>query len=197
VSVHEMPSLLAPHLRPGRFGAPGASPLTISERRVAVVQIMARDGQSAAVGAAVERTAGVKLPAPGESAMNGDTTALWIAPDTWLLLRELPAGEKLVDDLTAACGRSASIVDQTCGKTAIRLSGAHARDVLAKGCRLDLHPRAFGPGRSAVTPIAHIQTVIVQVDATPAFELLVPSTLAQDFAAWLCVSAAQFGYEIK
>jgi sarcosine oxidase subunit gamma len=95
-----------------------------------------------------------------------------------------------------ACDSHASIVDQSCGHAALRLSGARARDVLAKGCRIDLHPRAFGVGRAAATIIAHVHGIVWQIDESPTFELIVPSTFAEHVFEWLCLSAAEFGYEV-
>jgi sarcosine oxidase subunit gamma len=111
-------------------------------------------------------------------------------------LREASPNDALARELMAACGDAASVADQSSGKCVLRISGERARDVLAKGCRIDLHPRIFAPGRSAVTPIAHTHTVLMQVDAAPTFDLIVPSTLARDFVEWLGLSAAEFGYEV-
>lgn len=196
MSAPEPASPLSGHIQPGRFGADAGVPLQLSERRAAIAQVMGRKGQDAALRAAIAGALGFDLPRPGGSASNGATTALWIAPEAWLILREDVHGDALAHDLASACGAAASIADQTCGKSIIRISGARSRDVLAKGCRIDLHPRVFGSGRSAVTPIAHIHAALVQVDATPTFDLVVPSTLARDFVEWLRLSAAEFGYEI-
>ena len=146
--------------------------------------------------AAIHGAFELDLPRPGSSSANDLATAIWIAPETWLILRDGSQGDDLTRELAAACGEAASVVDQTWGKSIIRISGARARDVLAKGCRIDLHPRVFGPGKSAVTPIAHIHAVLTQIDATPTFDLIVPSTLARDFVEWLRLSAAEFGYEV-
>lgn len=196
MSAPEPVSPLAAHLRPGRFGAGGTTPVLLSERRVTIVQVTGRKGQALALRAAVSRALGFDLPHAGESAGNGATTAIWIAPETWLVLRDASSGDELTHELMAACGDAAAIVDQSSGKSVVRLAGARARDVLAKGCRIDLHPRVFAPGKSAVTPIAHIHAVLMQVDAAPTFDLIVPSTLARDFGEWLRLSAAEFGYEI-
>ena len=196
MSAPEPVSQLTAHMRPGRFGADGSTPVLLSERRLAIAQVMGRKGQNLALQAAVNPALGLDLPRAGESAAKDATTAIWIAPDTWLVLREASPGDALARELMAACGDAASIVDQSSGKSVVRLSGARARDVLAKGCRIDLHPRVFAPGKSAVTPIVHIHAVLMQVDAAPTFDLIVPSTLARDFVEWLCLSAAEFGYEI-
>jgi heterotetrameric sarcosine oxidase gamma subunit len=196
VSASEPVSQLTEHMQPGRFGTDGHMPVRLSERRVAIVQMMGRKGQNLALRAAVSRALGLDLPSPSGSAASGPATAIWIAPETWLILRDGTQGDELAGELTAACNDAASIADQTWGKSVVRISGARARDVLAKGCRIDLHPRVFAPTKSAVTPIAHIHAVLVQVDDAPTFDLIVPSTLARDFVEWLRLSAAEFGYEI-
>jgi sarcosine oxidase subunit gamma len=183
-------------MQPGRFGAEGGTPIQLSERRAAIVQVMGRKRQDAALRSAVTGGLGLDLPHSGSIASNGSAAAIWIAPETWLFLCQGVQGDGLVRELTSACGTTASIADQTWGKSVVRISGTKARDVLAKGCRIDLHPRVFAPGKSAVTPIAHIHAVLMQVDAGPTFDLIVPSTLARDFVEWLRLSAAEFGYEI-
>ena len=196
MSAPEPASLLSAHMQPGRFGAEGDTPIQLSERRAAIAQVMGRKGQDAALRSAVAGALGLDLPHSGSSASNGSVTAIWIAPEAWLILRHGTPDEGLARELIAACAATASISDQTWGKSIVRVSGARARDVLAKGCRIDLHPRVFGPGKSAVTPIAHIHAVLSQIDTKPTFDLIVPSTLARDFVEWLRLSAAEFGYEI-
>lgn len=196
MSAPEPASLLSAHMQPGRFGAEGDTPIQLSERGVAIAQVMGRKGQDAALRSAVAGALGLDLPHSGSSASNGSATAIWIAPEAWLILHEGPHGDELIRELTSACGATASIADQTWGKSVLRISGARARDVLAKGCRIDLHQRAFGPSNSAVTPIAHIHAALLQVDAAPTFDLIVPSTLARDFVEWLRLGAAEFGYEV-
>ncbi len=197
MSVPELQFPIDRRMAPGQFGAKGASPVKIARQRQAVAQITPRKGQANAVIRKIADALRLDLPEPGYAVGAGEVTAVWIAPTTWLVLRPWSATADLARGLAAICGTSASVVDQSAGKTVLRLSGVKARDVLAKGCRVDLHPRVFGPARAAVTPIAHIPAVVQQVDATPAFDLIVPSTLAEDFFEWLCVSAAEFGYEIQ
>jgi heterotetrameric sarcosine oxidase gamma subunit len=196
VSAPEPVSPLSAHMQLGRFGVEGDTPIQLSERRAAIAQVMGRKGQDAALRSAGAGALGLDLPHSGSSASNGSVTAIWIAPEAWLILRHGTPDEGLARELIAACAATASISDQTWGKSIVRVSGARARDVLAKGCRIDLHPRVFGPGKSAVTPIAHIHAVLVQIDTKPTFDLIVPSTLARDFVEWLRLSAAEFGYEV-
>lgn len=189
-------SALTLALRAGHSGAEGMTGVSLAERRVAIVQVQSRKGQEQELTSALHSAIGLSLPGPGQSSTGGELAAIWIAPGAWLVLAPLIAPGELARRLAVAASDHASISDQTFGKTVLRLSGLRSRDVLAKGCRIDLHPRVFGPGRAGVSAIAHIGCVVVQVDEAPTFDLVVPSTLAQSFLEWLEVSAAEFGYEV-
>jgi heterotetrameric sarcosine oxidase gamma subunit len=78
----------------------------------------------------------------------------------------------------------------------LRIGGPRARAALAKGCPLDLHPRAFGPGDTAVTAIAHVGVQLWQLDDAPTYELAVPRSMAKSFWTWLSASAAEFGLAV-
>ncbi len=118
------------------------------------------------------------------------------APGQWLAVGEGPSTAGLVSRLNAELAGLASVVDLSSAKAVIRLSGPRARDVLAKGCPLDLHERSFAPGNAATTLVAQIGCTVRQVDANPTYDLLVPSSFAESFYAWLTASAAEYGYEV-
>jgi sarcosine oxidase subunit gamma len=145
------------------------------------VLVSARKGKAAELAALVKDGLGLALPEPGRSAAAGLHRALWVQPDSWLI--EAPAGQAgtLAAELAARLAGLASVVDQSHGRCVLRISGAHARDVLARICRLDTHERAFAPGRSAATLIGHVSCMLHQIDDAPTYDLLVGST----FSAWL------------
>ena len=58
-----------------------------------------------------------------------------------------------------------------------------ARERLASGCRLDLDPTAFAPGRAAVTLIAQIPVMLACTD--DGWLLMAPSSMAGHFEGWL------------
>lgn len=189
-------SAIADALAPGRHGADGGTPVSITERRLSIVQVTTRRGQEAHLASAVVAAFGSEPPGPGRALLQGGVATIWIGPGTWLVTEPWRREGALAERIAAVLGRTASIVDQTHGKAAIRLSGARARDVLARGCRIDLHPRVFGPGRAATTPIAHVGTTLLQIDDVPTFDLIVPATFAESFFGWLCEAAAGIGYEV-
>jgi sarcosine oxidase subunit gamma len=55
----------------------------------------------------------------------------------------------------------------------LHLSGTPARDVLAQGCPLDLHPRIFKRGASAGSHFFKASVWLWQTDEAPVYELLV------------------------
>ena len=75
----------------------------------------------------------------------------------------------------------------------MRISGPRARDALAKGVHIDLHPSAFLPGDAAVTAVAYIGVHFWQVDAAPTYEFAMFRSFAVSFGEWLVDAAAEFG----
>ena len=97
--------------------------------------------------------------------------------------------------LAAPFAGLASVVDQSHGRTLLRVTGPHVRDALAKGVAVDLHPRAFKTGDAAATLVSHIPVQLWQIDDRPTYEFAVARSLAQSFWHWLEASAAQYGLE--
>jgi heterotetrameric sarcosine oxidase gamma subunit len=180
----------------GRYGVPTDVPVRITARRYSLVQLSARRGQSDALAGATRTAFGLDLPSPCRAAIAGELTALWMQPSTWLLMAPPAEPGTVARSVKDACGDIGSVVDQTLGWAVLLVSGARARDVLARICRLDLHPRAFHAGDVAVTPVAELACLLYQRDDTPRFELIVPASCAGWFAEAVCRAAMSIGYEI-
>jgi sarcosine oxidase subunit gamma len=194
--VPELPrrSPLEGVLRDPRHAAGSAdAPVAIAERRgLSLVQVIARRDE----GQAVAERLGLD-PAPGRASAIQAGSALWLAPGAWMVVAEDLEDGALYQSLLEELQDVAAVIDQSHGRAALRLSGPRARDVLAKGCRLDLHPRAFSPGMCAQTSIAQIGTLLHQLDEAPTYDLYVFAGYALDFLDWLTASAAEFGYRIE
>ena len=118
-------------------------------------------------------------------------TIYWLGPDEWLLATELGREKDLAAQLGKnLAGQCYSLVDVTGGQVMIRLSGPRAREVLARGCTLDLHPRAFTVGQCAQTTLAKTSMLIALVDDAPTFDIIVRRSFAEYAARWLQHSAA-------
>ena len=174
----------------GSLDKPGVA---IAERRgLALVQVMARHGQEQALAARLGRD-----PAPGLATPVEPGTALWLGPGTWMVVAENLEDGALYQGLRERLRDVAAVMDQSHGCAVLRLAGPCARAVLAKGCRLDLHPRVFTPGRCAQTVFAQIGVLLHQVDERPTYDLYVSAGYALDFLEWLTSSAAEFGYSVE
>ena len=182
-------------LAPGRHAAHTDDPVRIALRRCDLVHLTARRDRGTDLEKAVRGALHLELPEPGYASNGGSLAALWLQPNAWMLVAPSTEEGEFARTTKDACGAAGSVADQTHGRTVLTLSGRHARRVLAKLCRLDLHPRAFTPGRVATTRMAEITCTLHQRDETPSYDLIVSSTYAAHFAAALTHAAAELGYE--
>ena len=149
---------------------------------------MRLDPSDDAVRGAVEAVVG---PLPLEpNTFTGDDagSVLWLGPDEWLLVGPPDGAQALEAQLREALGEAASrvaVVDVSANRTTLELSGPDARRALESGCPIDLHPRAFGPGRCAQTLVARANVILQQLDDEPAYRLYVRPSFAAYLAAWL------------
>jgi sarcosine oxidase, subunit gamma len=109
------------------------------------------DAGMAAFASVVERAIAVVPPAAPNTVARGRThDALWLGPDEWLLVSHEPRPPALAEGLQRSLERQfASAVDVSSSYAVLELSGDLGRDVLQKGCPLDLHPRRFAAGQCA------------------------------------------------
>ena len=149
-------------------------------------------------GQAVSAGLGVPLPTACTFTLGstgfGDVQVLWMGPEEFLIIS--PEGtdttlQAAVDSWLG--GRWAGVVDVSAQRTTLGLSGRHARDVLAHGCSADLHPRAATTGTCITTLLAQTGIVLQVLDAAAAdFQLLVRSSFAGYFAAWIADAAFEY-----
>ncbi|MGI8526666.1 MAG: sarcosine oxidase subunit gamma [Pseudolabrys sp.] len=136
----------------------------------------------------------VEAPAAAKASQGVGLSLVWAGPESWLAVAS--GRPTLESELKAALGDAASIVDVSDARLMLRISGPKARAALAKGLSIDLHPRVFVTGDTAMTLLAHVPVQLWQVDETPTFDLAVPRATARDVFHWLIVSAEEFGVEI-
>ncbi len=185
---------------PGRYGAAtaGAAPVVIAARpNLRITQLSVFHGKRGALAEAVRNSAGLELPEGPKRVAGEGLTLIGTASTQWLAIAEGEQGREALGRLTQALPGLAAAVDQSDAKAVLRLSGPRARDVLAKGCQLDLHPRTFTTKDAATTQIALIPSQLWRLDEAPTFELAVPLSYARGFWSWLTESAAEFGYEVR
>jgi sarcosine oxidase, subunit gamma len=143
--------------------------------------------------AAVAEHLGVALPTR-PSWVEGDTArVIWLGPDEWLVTSPFRSPADLEAGLRAAVGAAGAVVDVSAQRTTLRLRGEHVRDVLATGCAIDLHPRAFPAGSAVQTTLGLAGVVLLSLDESAThYQLLVRSSFARYLAAWLLDAATEF-----
>ncbi|WP_333738365.1 sarcosine oxidase subunit gamma [Streptomyces sp. IBSBF 2806] len=137
---------------------------------------------------------GVQLPLePNTVVRAGELYVLWLGPDEWLVVGPAGSRRDLERRIRAGSGdEPVSVTDVSAQRTTLLVSGPRARDLLAHGCALDLHPYAFGAGRCAQTTLARTQVVLVARDDPGAgFWVLVRSSFAGYLTDWLLDAATE------
>ena len=178
----------------------GAAGVTMSERPLpGIVDLR---GEHKAVSAAFELAFGFALPAEpntaagkGKAGTKTQVTALWLGPDQWWVLGAEPG--KLAAKLVKAVeSQPAAITEVGESRACLRVAGPHARDLLAKGCPLDLHPRVFAPGACAQSLLAKATVLIHQVDEAPTYDVYVLRSFAEYLWLWLEDAANEYGLAV-
>lgn len=153
---------------------------------------------------AVAAVLGFPVPVdPNATRTGAAATALALGPDEWLLTTP-PGGEAaLAAALEPALrGRHAALTDVTDAATILCVAGPRARPVLAEGCPLDLHPRAFRPGQAKQTLIARAEVILHRLDRDhpaggPVFEIHVRRSEAEYLWLWLTDAATEYGVAVE
>jgi sarcosine oxidase subunit gamma len=142
----------------------------------------------------VGKVLGGPLPTvPCTASRFGDIEVLWLGPDEWLVLA--PAGQEkaLATSLREAIGGAVgAVTDVSAQRTALELTGPQVREVLARGCSIDLYPGVSPIGTCVQTLLAQTGAVIVVRDEKASdFLVLVRASFAQYLASWLVDACAE------
>jgi sarcosine oxidase subunit gamma len=153
-----------------------------------ITQVDLRVDPDSPASAAIGKALGGALPTvPCTSARLGDIDALWLGPDEWLLLAVPGRADEIMATVRGAAGDAfASITDVSAQRTAVELTGDAVRDVLARGCAIDLHPSKMPAGACVQTLLAQAPvTLLVRDSEVSRVLVLIRASFAEYFAAWL------------
>jgi sarcosine oxidase, subunit gamma len=178
-----------PEARVQQLGACGARFGSCPTDVVEIAALRARAAQLAAVTA----KHGVQLPRLGAVEAAAEHVVLCVRPERWLLLTRVATPGECARTWAETCAPSAAVVDLSSGLTALLLAGPASREVLARGCRLDLHVDVFRAGCAAATIMAQVSVILAALPA--GLLLLTPSSTARHFCDWLASAAAPFGLD--
>lgn len=169
--------------RPARAGAAAGQPLEAEQRDGLAIVNLRVDANAPGVITALRAAMGLDLPvAPCTSVANERLRIVWAGPDDWFVIGAPGTQAQIAADLrNALSGTHCGVTDVSSGYCVVRLAGPSARDVLAQGCPLDLHPRAFVPDQAAGSHFFKASIYLWLLDTSPRFELLVRRSFAAYF----------------
>jgi sarcosine oxidase subunit gamma len=172
-------------------GEPGAG-IALAPWAAEIVEVAAlRRGAGAAqlYGAAC----GEPLPGFGRVNIGASQLALCVRPDRWLLIAplagQIPAARAM--RWRQQCAGQAAVTELSSALAAFILAGSAVRQVLARGCRVDLDLQVFPAGCAAATVMAQVSVTLAALPH--GMLLLTPASTAQHFAQWLDTAARPFG----
>jgi|SRR5579859_3475191 len=140
----------------------------------------------------VEGVLGVAWPQKIGTVATGRAEVICVGPTDWLVITADPDATAWLQGLDAAFKASPFRVTNVSQALArIEIEGPEVRDLLAKGCALDLHPLCFAPGRSARTRFAGMP-VIVHCTGLFTFECIVTLSYADYLLSWLADATLEF-----
>ncbi|HEX7937116.1 MAG TPA: sarcosine oxidase subunit gamma [Paraburkholderia sp.] len=167
----------------------------LSERPFLELVNVRGDTRDPAFVQAVESVLGCKPPAKANTVARGNGyDMLWLGPDEWLVrsatahdaARTAPLQAKLG---AAFAGVFASAVDIGSGYTVLEIDGTRAREVLSRGCPLDLHPNLFGDGQCAQSHYFKASITLLPTGAD-SFDIVVRRSFA-DYFVKIMLDAAE------
>ena len=185
------------HLDARASDQPGNAGVMLGERRFrAKINLRGKplkkflDASAKAVGLSLPKT-------PNQTATAEGITALWLGPDEWLVTGPPESEGGIAARLREALkGQHAAVTDVTEGRAVIDLSGRNARDILMKGCPLDLHPSQFKPGDCAQSALAKTAIILHQTTDAPAYDIYVERSMADYLWRWLEDAAEEYGLAV-
>ena len=128
--------------------------------------------------------------------MGGDRAAFLLGPDEWLLLVPAEDMDNLARGLDEALrAHPSAVVDVSERFAGFVLAGARARDVLAVGCPVDLHSRAFAPGTVVRTLLGKVDIVLWSAGEGDRLTLLVGRSFADYTGRYLTNATLEFGVQ--
>lgn len=152
------------------------------------------DSSDVAFLAAVQSACNIALPTSAKMTSGSGIEAHWLGPDEWVLLMTTEQATFVKPALEqSASGLHVAVNELSGAFVNLRLSGPKVRELLAKGCTLDLHPDVWPSGTCAATGLAKAGVLLAFHESHVL--LLVRRSFANYLLHWLRTAGAEFGIE--
>lgn len=143
--------------------------------------------------AAVKSVVGSELPLLPNTITDGATRACWLGPNEWLLITAAAEVDAMRVALEKALqGKHAAVNDLSGGQVMLRLCGERVRELLAKGCTLDLYPAVFAAGACAQTGLAKAGVLLLAHADGDGVDLIVRRSFSGYLMDWLQKAGSQY-----
>ena len=161
-------------------GLEGDSTLHMEERPP-LGKIVFRGNPEEAVRRAFAQATGAQLPLKSNTTwQEGQRLVLWLGPNEWMLHLPIDDAGAVVQAIEMeADGLHAAAIDVSDYYTVIRIGGTHARDALAHGCPLDLHPSKFAKGSCAQSRFDCAAILLHHAEDDPVYDIQVRWSFAE------------------
>ena len=122
---------------------------------------------------------------------NNKTRILWNAPKTWLIISNK---ENIIDIIKERCGdQNFAVTDISHSRAVIQIKGFNAREVLKKGCPLNINE--FEKNNCAGSVFHGITIVVDCINNKPdTFNILTLRSFGESFYHHITDAALEFGY---
>jgi len=171
------------------LSAPSILGIVLRELSLATLLDLRLLPEDAAARGAAETLLGCPLPAVNRCSEGEGRAVLWLGPDAFLVIGAEGDEARLA---AALAPHRAAVTDVSDGRAMLELAGKSARNLLAKGCPLDLHPHLFRPGDCAQSHFGKARILLRQRDESPRYELFVERSYADYLWRFLLDGAEEF-----
>jgi len=145
-----------------------------------------------------EEALGQSLPVASNTCSSGACSIFWLGPNEWLILTNAKAVGQTANALEEALTDVSSAINVVSGgQIALSMTGTRVRDLLAKGCTIDFHPREFSQGMCVQSGLAKASTVIAMPEADEAFTIIVRRSFSDYLLRWIGDAADEYGLHVR
>jgi sarcosine oxidase subunit gamma len=133
------------------------------------------------------------LPLKFNTFNSGMHEIYWLRPNEWLV-----ATKENIKSMSAKIDQNIDIhiIDQTGGFAQMRLEGENSRDILEKGCPLDIRSKALNPGMCAQTNLAKSNVILAQLDDSPSYNIIVRRSFANYMVEWILNAGKEYTIDL-
>src|SRR5688500_7929299 len=148
--------------------------------------------EDAKLRSALQAFVGEAWPMVVGGAAGSKRRVLCYSPVDWLVVAEGPPAVLIAELESAVQGSTLQVSDQSQGLATLQVNGSRARELLAQGSCLALHPRVFAPGACARTRLAHVPVIVDAAADADVLTCYVGRSYLDYLRNWLDDAAVEF-----